>query len=86
MTPKKYILVVQGEDGLMRKKNIVILLAIMVFFATLTISKNQAVASGSIPAVNYISTYNNDVISKDIPETYMKCYPMNIYYSTGKAN
>ena len=42
----------------MERRNIVISLAMIAFFATLTISRNQVVASGSIPMVNYISTNN----------------------------
>ncbi|WP_291632624.1 serine hydrolase [Clostridium sp.] len=56
----------------MGKKDIVILLAIMAFFATLTISKQRVEASGNILAFNYSSTYNksnNDVAHENIPET-----------------
>ncbi|MFT5871473.1 MAG: beta-lactamase class A [Clostridium sp.] len=56
----------------MVKKDIVILLAIMAFFATLTISKQRVEASGNIMTFNYSSTYNksnNDVAHESIPET-----------------
>ena len=59
----------------MKSNNVVTLLAIMVFFATLstlTISKHQVVAIGGDPTTNYITTSNkvtNQVISQDISET-----------------
>ncbi len=56
----------------MGKSNIVILLAIMAFFAALNISKHQVVASGGIPTVNYISEsnkINNKIVPNDVSET-----------------
>jgi len=56
----------------MESNNVVTLLAIMVFFATLSISKHQVVAIGGAPTTNYITTSNkvtNQVISQDISET-----------------
>jgi len=44
----------------METRNIVILLAIMLFFSTLSISKGQVVASESTPTVNYILANNNE--------------------------
>jgi len=51
---------VRGGDVYMGTKDIVILLAIMVFFSTVNISKEQVVASASIPTVNYILANNNE--------------------------
>jgi beta-lactamase class A len=59
-------------NGYMERKDIAILVVVMMaFFATLYISKQQVVASGSIPAVSYISTDNKDsieVVAEDISE------------------
>ena len=56
----------------MESKNIVISLAIMAFFATLFISKNQVIASGTIPTVKYISANNKSnqqILSHSIAKT-----------------
>src|SRR5665647_312084 len=52
----------------MESNNIVTLLAIMAFFATTSVSKQQIVASGNIPTFNYIST-NNKSNNYGISET-----------------
>ena len=56
----------------MESKDIAILVAvIMAFFATLYISKQQVVASGSIPAVSYVATDNKvnaETVFEDISE------------------
>jgi len=62
----------------MESNNVVTLLVIMAFFATLSISKHHVVAIGGTPMTNYIATsnkVNNQVISQDISETqYLLAY------------
>lgn len=56
----------------MKKRNIVVVLAIMTFFVVINISKDQVVASGGVPTVNNVITSNkiiNNIAPKNISET-----------------
>lgn len=56
----------------MKKRNIVVVLAIMTFFVVINISKDQVVASGGVPTVNNVITSNkiiNNIAPENISET-----------------
>ena len=60
-------------NGLMERKDIAILIVVIVaFFATLGISKQQVVASGDIPAVSYIATNSKSNIEGESEAEYEK--------------
>ena len=56
----------------MKKRNIVVLLAIMAFFVVFNISKHRVAASGGVPTVNNVIASNkiiNNIIPKNTSET-----------------
>ncbi|MBU3179757.1 serine hydrolase [Clostridium psychrophilum] len=56
----------------MKKRNIVVVIAIIAFLVVINISKHQVVASGGVPTANNVITSNkiiNNIVPKNISET-----------------